>query len=389
MPRFPRCEVVSLVAMFSRTRFASNPLIMTYATCAVGSILAVVCGGGSQARILAQLVVLPVVLFGLSRLIISSVRLPKVIIGIAALAALSGAVLQYSNMGVSPGALVVARMKDDPLGSETVIIRDKLRKAYGPGGATQIVTQEKVVSSAEQAREFLMSQQNAGALVWGGERWLNLSMRVPEPFSLSRLPQGSVGQQLLNRRKIQDVFLIVGVPWVGVSSGANSTTAEFVTGMLGPIGQFSEIVRSSREDIEFDRAVRSVAALRTRWSSNAHRALPVWMSGTYHLSQALAASTLEGGDLLCALASFKSARANLRAGDNPTLEAALLNNQAIALMAYAEVSLDLKAHRTAARSLLLSARSLQNASGSFASCNQVWSAIESNIVAFHFDRPRR
>lgn len=389
MPRFPRSEVIRLDGMFSRVRLASNPLVMTYATCAVGSILAVLCGGGSQARVFVQLVVLPVVLFGLSRLIINTIRLPRLIIGIAALAALSGAVVQYSDVGVSPGALVVARMEEDPLGSDTVIIRDKLRRAYGPGSTTQIVTQEKVIRSAEQARAFLNSQRNAGALVWGEDRWLNLSMRVPEPFSLASLPEGSVGQQLVARRKLKDVFLVTGVPWIGVSSGANPTTAEFLAGLLRPISEFSDLVRSSREDTEFDRSVRRLAALRTGWSSSAHRALPVWMSGTYQLTQALVAPTLEGGDLLCALASFKSARANLRSGDNPTLEAALLNNEAIAHMVFAEVSLDLKVHRAAARSLLLSARSLRSASGSFASCDQVWGAIESNIVAFHLDRPGR
>jgi hypothetical protein len=58
----------------------------------------------------------------------------------------------------------------------------------------------------------------------------------------------------------------------------------------------------------------------------------MWMTGTYHLTQALSHSVVEAGEINCALGSFEAALSQLRPGDNGDLEIAILNNHAVALI---------------------------------------------------------
>jgi hypothetical protein len=73
-------------------------------------------------------------------------------------------------------------------------------------------------------------------------------------------------------------------------------------------------------------------ALKERWTSFSHRAVPMWMMGTYHLVRAISSKELEKGELSCAISSFEAARAQLRPSDNLELQSAISNNLAVALL---------------------------------------------------------
>lgn len=358
----------------------STPRLIVFAAsaCLLGALGIAVSGGSSHARLIAQLLVLPCVLIAFSRMAIQSVRLPRIIIGVVCIAALSGAVARYRDLSLHSGAFLVARFDGDRLSTQTTIVRDRIRSVLGAGALTKVGAHERVVRSSEEAREVLKEHPKVLAVVWGGERWLNVSMRVPEPVKLSSFPKESLAGQFLVEHKISDLSLVTGVPTFGLSQSLDFNSSRFIGLLINPLNGFVNALRSAEESSQFEEEVREAAALKSTWSSFAHRSFPMWMTGTYHLTRALRSTGEENGDFTCALASFRAAKSNLR-GDNPALEAAILNNEAILRLVRADTVLDAREQRAMARDALLGAARLRKKPEASLDEAGVWGAIKSNI----------
>lgn len=344
-----------------------------------GAIGIAVFGGSVQARIFTQLVVLPVLLFALSKMVIDSVRLPRIIVGAACLAALTGAVIRYGDVVLIPGSLLIARFENDRLGSQGSIVRDKIRSVVGSGAVAKVGTLESVIDSPTEALTVLAAHPKILGVVWGSDRWLNVSLRVPEPYALSNLPDGTLGALYLKAHKMRDLKLVTGVPMFGLSKSMDYETALFLGRLLEPLNEYGRALVASNDSIEFERKIREVAAIKSTWTSFAHRSFPMWMTGTYHLTRALRSSDVENGDLVCALTSFRAAKAQLRSRDNPALEAAILNNEAILRLVRSDMGLDAKKQRTIAQEALIGASRLKSQPNAFTEEVHVWGVIRHNL----------
>jgi hypothetical protein len=156
-------------------------------------------------------------------------------------------------------------------------------------------------------------------------------------------------------------------------------TSLFLGRLLEPLNEYGRALEASSESVDFERKIRDVAAIRSTWTSFAHRSYPMWMTGTYHLTRALRSSDVENGDLVCALTSFRAAKAQLRPGDNPALEAAILNNEAILRLVRADMGLDAKEQKTIALEALVGAARLKNQPNAFTEEANVWGVIRHNL----------
>ena len=147
---------------FSTIRF----LALAAVASVFGAIGIAVFGGSVQARIVVQLVVLPFLLFALSKMVIDSVRLPRIIVGAACLTALTGAVIRYGDVSLVPGSLLVARFENDRLGSQTTILRDRIRSVVGSGAVAKVGTLESVIVSPAEALKALVAHPKILGVVW-------------------------------------------------------------------------------------------------------------------------------------------------------------------------------------------------------------------------------
>jgi hypothetical protein len=188
--------------------------------------------------------------------------------------------------------------------------------------------------------------------VWGTERWINVSLRYHHPIQLSSLPSDSAWATLHAAHRLADLKVIVSAPIIGMSDSKQLPTLQFIGGLVSVWGTFPLVLQSHEEDPDFERRLNSLASMKARWTAFSHRALPMWMAGTYQLSRALAESEPQMGSLVCALGSFEAAHNQLRPGDNPELEIAIMNNQAIGYLAKAAFGSSPKVSRAAALALL-------------------------------------
>jgi hypothetical protein len=379
-------EVLSLKAMFPSTP-TLKLIALAALACLLGALGIVAFGGSSQTRLVVQLLVLPCVLAVFSRIAIWSVRLPRIIVGIVVVAALTGAVVRYRDVTLLPGSLLLSRFENDRLGTQTTIVRDRIRSVVGERAVSRVGAHEKVVQSAEDALEVLDDHPKVLGVVWGSERWLNVSLRVPEPFSLATLPKESLGGKFLAEHGVSDLKLITGVPRIGLSQSLDFNSARFIGLLIDPLNAFVGALQSPDESPQFEREVREAAAVKSTWTSFAHRALPMWMTGTYHLVRGLRSSEQENGDFACALASFRAAKSNLR-GDNPALEAAILNNEAVLRLVRADTGLDMREQRVIARDALFGAARLRNARDAASDESHVLGVIKSNIEVVRMEQKR-
>jgi hypothetical protein len=147
------------------------------------------------------------------------------------------------------------------------------------------------------------------------------------------LSDQSLARRYLNEHRFADLRVITGLGSIGISDGLDPTTLLFIGKLIPLWRDFPLQLRGELEDgDEFEVRVRSLAGLKASWTSFGHRALPMWMAGTYHLMRAISPPQLERGELLCSISSFRAALTQLRPSDNPELQVAIRNNLALAIL---------------------------------------------------------
>jgi hypothetical protein len=126
-----------------------------------------------------------------------------------------------------------------------------------------------------------------------------------------------------------DLQLITGVPEFGLSMGLNAATLEFIGRFLPYVRDSSKRLTAMREDSSFEQGLRMASSAKADWASSGHRAIPMSLTGTYHLLRAISGDSLQEGELSCAEISFRMARAQIPRKDNPEFMALIYNNEAV------------------------------------------------------------
>lgn len=349
----PHPEVVGATAL-GGSRVGAHPgalAVVVLVAAVLGATAIALAGGGASARSWGQLVTFLVILLLLLPMAPGGVQVPRPVLACAALAAVLGVTLRLTALDISGSSFIVAQLKEDKLQADAKILRDRMRSAAASKAPVHVGTISRQITRADEAQEILKSDPSVWGVAWGTPRWTSVSLRGSPPLSTASLPQGSYARRVLERRGIKPQQIIVSVPMIGLSDAKLPATGQFL-GRLAQVwpsypGALVDVSATDSLEIE----LRSLGSLKAAWTSNAHRALPMWMTGTLHLVRAISGPELEEGELRCALRAFEAALAQLRPGDNRPLEVAILNNLAVATLYRAGVDLGGKQSRRQAQAI--------------------------------------
>ncbi len=320
-------------------------------------------GVESRTLALVQLFLFPLIVLLASRVELGGVAVPRWVLGFALVGALGSALLTYTHVDLARGAFIVAPLEGDSGDNDTKIRRDRIRRPLGAAGLALVGTHANSVHSQGEAETILKKNPTLGGLVWGSTRWVNVSLSAHAPLAISSLPVESFGSRFLRERHYADLKIATSIGTFGISDGLDPTTLLFI-GRFVPLWRDFPLHLAGQRDERalFEQGTRSVAALKAHWTSFAHRALPMWMTGTYHLVTAISSPELERGELSCAINSLEAARAQLRPSDNPELQVAISNNLAIAVLMRAAAGYAKNDGRKVAVKLLKGCRKLTRTS---------------------------
>ena len=311
--------------LFSPTVLLAGSVLISV----IGALVTASLGGQEAVRSTVQLGVFPILLLFLSGLKVKGVRIPRVLVGVSAIGVLCGAIVRYSDVGLKDGAYGVARFEADALESKTRIFRDNVRRFVGGKNSPQVGVIGSHVAREEHARAVLNERPQLAGVVWGSERWVNISSRLSSPLSLREMPATSYARQRLHELGLPDLWLIDQAPTIGLSKGLDAATFEFVARFVRASSISRPLMREATISPDFEHLLQRASSMRASWSASDHLAAPKLMLGTYYLTRALSGPALEWGDLRCAEATLRSARLIVNKGRNPTLKAAVYNNEAV------------------------------------------------------------
>jgi hypothetical protein len=287
-----------------------------------------------------QLVLVPLVLGAIWSRRLIGVRIPKLVILGSAAGTLIGAIFQLSHVNLAAGAFLVSTVSDRELRQEAKIYRDRVRKSLGAEGESLVGVYPGVIRDAANARKIVESSPSLGGVIWGGPRWMSVTLRQYEPISLSSLPERSIARDFLTLKGVSDLLLVSSIPTTGMSHGYERGTVYFLGEVVRAWRLVPEMLKIGATSGEFEGRLEALARIQARWTARAHIALPLWLAGTAHLIRAIETESLQDGELSCAISDLREAAMQFRTADNPALEMAVRNNYALALLVKAQYASD-------------------------------------------------
>jgi hypothetical protein len=340
---------------------------------------------GAFSRTELQLLLTPVIVLLFSRISIAGVRVPRSALVCTLVAAVCGAAVMSIGSMLQDGRLVITSLSDDLLGSDAHVTRDQMQRLVAPEDKDLLVATPRKVESESDAERFLKSDSRAGGVVWGTKRWTYVSLRSYPPQSLAEI-LGTAAVQASSPRlqKLAGLKIVRGIPLIGLSGVSGSGTFQFIGELAANWRDFPLSLSAEHADLPFESRIRALGGIKAPWTSPAHLALPAWMVGTYHAVQAMHGlynEDYQAGEFGCAKRSLQRALLYLRPGDNPALEAAILNNLGVVQIMEAEMSSQPKKGRLMAiRYMRQAAVLLKSYPGTSSAVRMGESAVQDNLA---------
>lgn len=276
-----------------------------------------------------QLVSLPLIALLLARISIGGQKIPRLVLLIGFSAAALTAGSGYSTRLVDSESVLVARFTDDTLGTKSRIFRESLKRLMRGISTGRAQRYYNSFRSHEEVVKKFSGKENIHAVIWGNERWLNVSFPNASAFEVEKL----LAEQVKSLTGFQ---LVSSVPIFGVARRPESETLRFLSDFF--VGFLPTTVRGEVDGDRpaLDEVVLTDSLLRSApWSSYAHRAMPAWLLGNRYLEEAIGSSNYQPQSMKCAQEIYRRGFSFLRPGDNPELQGALLNNLGVALIVQA------------------------------------------------------
>lgn len=293
-------------------------------------------------RSMAQVLVAPFILYAFWLIRLWGARIPVSVLGLAVAGVVIGGIAQFSHVALKPGAFVVAGVSEGDLYRDAKINRDRMRRLVSEGdGRSSVGLYAGVVGDQAAARRVLSASPSLGGVVWGTPRWMTVTLRQHEPFSLAALPRDSAASDLLAEARVPDLLLATSFPALSLSHGHERGTLSFIARLIPVWRDLPEVLLGRSTDLSaYQTKLLDLSRMQARWTSRAHIGAALWLMGTVSLVEALRGSDIDQGELRCALRNFSSALEQFRPEDNPELEGAIRVNMGVALLALARVDPD-------------------------------------------------
>lgn len=317
----------------------SNKTVLSLVACGALIILASIARAADHGATLlpwTQLIFAPLVVLAISQISLCLRTVPFWVTFTALAGTALGGILTYSHVDLARGAFVVARFEEDALEKETKIFRDRIRKTVGWDGLTLVGSHYESVKSDEEATSLLTSNKKLGGVIWGTPRWLHVSFQQLPELRLFEGAESSFASDYALPKKYHQLKIITSIPGTGLSTSAEYPTVEFLGRLAQAWSMYTSALITPQLEDTFEMRTRSLAGVKGRWTAFSHRAVPMWMTGTYHLRRAIVIESDSYGELSCAIRAFTAALSQLRQNDNPELRVAVLNNLALAYLIRAQ-----------------------------------------------------
>jgi len=267
-----------------------------------------------------QLLAFPVLLIIIWRSSLFGIKVPIAPLCVALASALVAGFVSHSFF-LEDHNLLVSRLANDDLEIDTRILRERINSDLG---LVKEIPQSRLakryfdsVQSHEEALALIKKSKTDSAVLWGDNRWLNISFPTHDPKTLSELGF------TFDFAGLNQLQLITSVPMIGMSYQPRLDTARFLALLIS--GSFEQSARG---------VLRDAAQMPGIWSNNAHRAYAWWLLGNRYLSEQLPKipGKLESAGLDCAEEAFRQGLNLINQGANSELQAALFNNLGIVLL---------------------------------------------------------
>lgn len=325
----------------------------------------------------AQFLILPLVLLAFFKMKILGGRLPRMSIVLAGVAAVTaGLIGNYAYVADDKGALLVATLVGDDIEAESRVFREEIRKSLTANESKLIQRYPKKIVSNIEAQKTLNDINGALGVVWGNQRWLNVQLPQASIVTLHQLalPTPPVG--------LPDLHLVKTVQIFGLSYNPEGASANFLGNFARALSAI-RLYESSQSIEDLDRAIDELEAtvrIVARWTSYAHRGAVAWMLGNRHLERALKIGGARAKeDIRLAERAFGSARGFVPSNQAPEFEAAILNNQALALIVRGSIEERSRGVVRRARKLLVSATKLSKSEIEPNNSEEIRSAVRFNL----------
>lgn len=281
---------------------------------------------------LAQLLLVPLLFAFLWRLSIGGIRIPRAVFVVAAIGVMGGALIRFSYANLSHGAVLVATVSQNDLQQERRIYRDQLRRVLGGSFDRLIGVYHQRVANTHDALEAMERFPKIGGIIWGTPQQMTISLRYNPPLVFADLPASSAAHRLIESGSLPSLQIIRSIPHVTLEHGHREVSIFFLSKLILLWKEFSADSIAPEDSAQFDRRLQTLFRVPTQGASRVHLAVPMWMLGTYHLGRVVRGAEVNEQELSQAIVAFKYALSELRGGGNASLEVAVRNNYAIALL---------------------------------------------------------
>jgi len=254
---------------------------------------------------------------------------------IAVLTFLAGGAASITAFSVflpSKSTVLVSRFEGDLHETGTTLFRTKLNRYFSDSPAGEVGRYFRTIDSHREAEAVLADLPEIEAIIWGTQRWINISFAVPEELARRVRVEVPWSGEVVSPR------LANYIPVIGLSTDPQDATSHFLVDLFTGLSlDRKEFLSNELEAKRIESILYSSSQMFSPWMSFAHLAYPLLIISDAHLYRAIAPSlrgsdSLEIGELKCALDSYTEAASRLQPHDNPILRAAIFNNKGVALL---------------------------------------------------------
>ena len=288
--------------------------------------IAVVSGAIEFDLATVQLIFAPLVVFLISTISISDVKVPWKATLIALLLVFACFLFVHSTPSTKDGPILVARFDKDPFNSQSYIFKNNLNEVLAQTSEIETKSLSRRFQTQEEAKEYLSAHKGIAALIWGSKRWLNVNFQREKAFELSQSNCSSLFDYFSGLK------LINNVSWIGLSYEPLKGTTEFLGNLFAgqvPLEQYAIDSRSMRSIFLKKHLIRA-GTLWEQWTSPSHKGLPLMLLGNYLIVEALQHPQYEPEMFKKAIKHYSSALLYVKTEDNPQLHRAVYSNLGIA-----------------------------------------------------------
>jgi|GEM_PF-2268993 len=304
----------------------------------------------------AQVIAFPFVFLFVTRLCFVDLMVPRCLLALLAVCAALAVGFSYSHLVAGRRVFLVARLQDDQYETESRIFREEINRYLKrrPGAAAAplsilgrgafagaAVSAKGVLTSfpgkiravrfygsfrsAEEVNGFLAKNPSVPAVLWGNNRWVNISMAPP-------MEDAFPGPDLRQWLHALGLKVVPNIPVFGLSYQPRTETASFAAGLFKALSapRWSELMADLVLSAEHELDLREIGRAAAPWTTFEHRAYPYWLLGNLAMEASLRGQGYDAGEMNCALAAYNKAQSFLVRGGNPELLAAIFNNRGVA-----------------------------------------------------------